>query len=315
MGLLSLDRGRHAVAVGIVTYRRPVELVRLLNALGEVSPPAEALEWIKTVVVDNSPDADAGPLIPSELAGRPVVYRHQPEPGISAARNAVIDAAYPDLVAFIDDDEVPSESWLAELGRAWSNNPTSGAVLGAVHYELPEQTPVDLLDSGVFDDRILVAGEPPEYFATGNSLIPTTLRDTFGPLFDPAFGLLGGEDGHLGERMRRAGIDVVAAPAAVVTEVVPPERLEPAWVKSRLGRKGGTMFLVEMSLARSPVEKFATVGKFGIHGVGRIALGAGLAFVDRMRGRSSWRGLRHVYLGLGHLRAIVRMPVAEYRRG
>ncbi len=300
--------------MGIVTYRREVELGRLLDALESVHPPALTLDWKYTVIVDNSPDADAEPFVPSQVAGRPVVYRHEPEPGISAARNAVVDAAYPDLVAFIDDDEVPSRSWLAGLDQAWHDNPSSGALMGTVRYDLPPHTPVDLLASGVFDDRVLVAGEPPEFFATGNSLIPTRLRDKFGPLFDPEFGLLGGEDGHLGERMRRAGIDIASAPQAVVTEMVSSQRVQRSWVRTRLERKGGTMFLVEMRLAPSHSQRSATVVKYALHAAGRIGLGCGLSLADRFRGKSMWRGLRHVHLGLGHLRAIARLPVAEYNR-
>lgn len=302
------------VVVGIITYRRPVGLARLLSSLERIEPPEPPLDWAATLVVDNSPDAEAKNAIPPTIAGRPVIYRHEPEPGISAARNAVVDAAYPQMVAFIDDDEVASPQWLSELTRVWGKHPNAGAVVGRVRYQLPDDAPRSAIASGVFDEMSLVEGEAPEYFATGNLLLRTTLRDDFGTLFDPAFGLLGGGDGHLGERLRRGGIAIVSAPSSVATETVTTDRLSNRWLRNRLERKGGTMLLVEMSLASGPLSVVAIAARFCLKAVGRIAFGLMVATADIARGEPAWRGRRQIHLGVGHLRALGRVPAADYRR-
>src|SRR5438270_702025 len=69
------------------------------------------------LVVDNSP-AGSGLDAAHAFADRaplPVEVRHVPERGLSRARNAVLDAADGDLLAFIDDDEIPEPWWLGAL--------------------------------------------------------------------------------------------------------------------------------------------------------------------------------------------------------
>ncbi|WP_083162661.1 glycosyltransferase family 2 protein [Mycobacterium aquaticum] len=86
------------------------------------------------VVVDNAPaDPNA---VPAALAALdvsvPVRYLREPRAGLSWARNTGWRAAQADIIAFIDDDEVPDRHWLAELVRGFATLPTVGCVSGAV---------------------------------------------------------------------------------------------------------------------------------------------------------------------------------------
>jgi GT2 family glycosyltransferase len=64
--------------------------------------------------------------------GVPVRYVLEPRAGHSRGKNAGWRAASADIVAFIDDDEVPDEYWLAEFVRGFSARPEVGCVTGMV---------------------------------------------------------------------------------------------------------------------------------------------------------------------------------------
>ena len=100
------------VSVCIPTYRRPEGLARLLDSLGRMKVPHDLRAEV--VVVDNDPEASAAPLA-SRYADFPLPIRwvHEPEANISVARNRSVDEARGEWVAFVDDDEVVDEGWLA----------------------------------------------------------------------------------------------------------------------------------------------------------------------------------------------------------
>ena len=72
---------------------------------------------IELVVVDNDQTPSAEPLTTALAAEAPfpVIYVHEPEPGVANARNAALEQASGDFIAFLDDDEEAPEGWLAAL--------------------------------------------------------------------------------------------------------------------------------------------------------------------------------------------------------
>jgi len=104
-------------AVVVPTYRRARLLPRLVTALEQqVDPPPFEL-----VVVDDASDDDT-PSVVTELARSasfPIVARRQPRnAGPAAARNLGWRTTSAEMVAFLDDDCVPSPGWLASLATA-----------------------------------------------------------------------------------------------------------------------------------------------------------------------------------------------------
>ncbi|SOD95053.1 mycofactocin biosynthesis glycosyltransferase MftF [Blastococcus haudaquaticus] len=97
-------RAADDVTVVVPVKDRPVELARLLAALG--SDPATA--DLPVVVVD---DGSAEPVTAPGVR----VVRHQVPEGPAAARNAGMRAAGTPLVAFLDSDCVPRTGWLERL--------------------------------------------------------------------------------------------------------------------------------------------------------------------------------------------------------
>ncbi|HEX8919676.1 MAG TPA: glycosyltransferase family 2 protein, partial [Chloroflexota bacterium] len=67
-------------------------------------------------------------------------YLYVPQPGLSRARNAGARHATSDIVAYIDDDAIPREDWLAALAREFED-PSVMVVAG--DYQLPGTTLVE----------------------------------------------------------------------------------------------------------------------------------------------------------------------------
>ncbi len=118
-----------AVSVVLCTRDRPKRVADCIREVAGQQYPAYEI-----VVVDNAPqDLGAVPAV-LETLDTPVPMRYVLETrgGLSWARNAGWKAATADIIAFLDDDEIPDEHWLAELVRGFSATSTVGCVTGMV---------------------------------------------------------------------------------------------------------------------------------------------------------------------------------------
>lgn len=117
------------VSVVLCTRDRPKRVADCIRRLAGQEYPSYEI-----VVVDNAPaDPDAVPFVLKSIDA-PVSVRYVVESrgGLSWARNAGWKAATADIVAFIDDDEIPDKHWLAELVRGFSARSDVGCVTGMV---------------------------------------------------------------------------------------------------------------------------------------------------------------------------------------
>jgi len=117
------------ISVVICTRDRPERLALCVRELARLEYPRYEI-----VVVDNAPaDLDAVPAALDALeVAVPVRYVLEARGGLSRARNTGWRTAGADIVAFIDDDEVPDKYWLAEIVRGFSATATVGCVTGVV---------------------------------------------------------------------------------------------------------------------------------------------------------------------------------------
>ncbi|WP_328517738.1 glycosyltransferase [Devosia algicola] len=225
-----------SVDICICTFRRPflAETLRSLAAL--------KIDQVKlrVVIADNDTVPSAQDLVATTRADFPwpIIYVHAPAANICIARNACLDAADADYVAFIDDDETVSPKWLSAL-LAEGRETGADAVLGPVRAVYDPATP-DWMVKGDFHSTlpVIVNGA----IRTGYTC--NVLIRRAGPFvalrFDLAFGQSGGEDTDYFHRLNALGGTIVQAPDALVYEPVPANRAGLPWLIRRRLRMGQT---------------------------------------------------------------------------
>lgn len=268
------------IAVCVATYKRPHLLGALLQGFEAMSTP-EGYD-VEIRIVDNDADESARATV-EDFAGRsrfPVRYTGQPERNIALTRNKALDFGPAELLAFIDDDEVPTHSWLVELVAGLGDR--FDLVIGNVEPRF-EQTPPAWVTRGAFHHKTSGrAGETIGWNGTRTS--NTLLRGKWiyedGFRFDERFGKSGGEDTQLFKRIQEAGGVFGAAPASVVVETVHKEQCTLAWLRKRFWNNGiNYERLVQGDGGRHPLVRFAARAARGtlnlLLGLPLIAFGRG----------------------------------------
>lgn len=118
----AVDDDQMSLSVVICTCspERTTQLWRLLRSLeGQTRRPTEVV-----VVVDSNPDLLAEV---QGLAPRATVAANRHQRGLSGARNTGVELSSGSIVAFVDDDAVPSPDWVERLGAAYRDPTVIGA--------------------------------------------------------------------------------------------------------------------------------------------------------------------------------------------
>jgi succinoglycan biosynthesis protein ExoM len=226
------------LAVCVNTYLRPEGLGRFLRALAAAvftdSPPQ-----IDVVVVDNDAGASARKFCEHARDWFPydLHYVVEKRRGIPQARNTALSVAMPiaDFVVITDDDVEPTPGWLAELLRVQGVY-QADVVAGPNPPRFIEEPPAWAVEGRFFESPRRATGILIDKAATNNVLVRSGALEQMGRLFDESFGLKGGEDTELFERMARAGHRMVWADAAIVYECIPSTRATLRWLLQRAYR-------------------------------------------------------------------------------
>lgn len=307
------------VVVAVLTYRRSdnlrAVLPHLLRQAGQVVPPASVL------VVDNDTVPSASALVAALTEdGRTAQYRHEPQPGIAAARNTALDEAVQAgarAVVFIDDDEIPEPGWLATLVEYWQAC-GADAVAGPVLARYPPDIGPWLRDGGLFDRPRRATGTKLHGAATNNLLLDLEALHRLELRFNPDFGITGGSDTMLTHAMVRAGADLRWCDEAQVSEEVSAGRSSRRWVLRRAFRTGNVWGRVAITLARQEgsLARVANRGELLARAVKRVAEGllrANAGVLSRNVGTRA-RGAADVAAGLGLATSVFGYVYTEYRR-
>ncbi|MEM8751484.1 MAG: glycosyltransferase family 2 protein [Pseudomonadota bacterium] len=221
---------RESVDVCVCTYRRP-HLEQTLRSLAAQNAPGIA---IRMLVADNDEAPTAKPLVEGVAAevGTPILYLHAPSRNISLARNACLEAAGADWVAFIDDDEVAPPDWLARL-RTAAEAEGADVVFGPALAVYPDDAP-DWIKAGDYHTNRAPAHDGE--VRTGHTC-NALMRWRGAAWRDQRFllekGRTGGEDVEFFFRLSRGGARLAEAADAPVYEPAAPERLTYDWIKRR----------------------------------------------------------------------------------
>jgi GT2 family glycosyltransferase len=179
---------------------------------------------------------------------------HERARGATRARNAGIDRASGDVIAFVDDDVVPAADWLSHLvapvvsGRA---DAAGGRVALDPSVPLPHWLGDDYLGYLAYYDRGVeqheLAGD--DFVLTANAAFRTEQLRTLGG-FDEVLGPRAGapmvnDDVDLCRRLVAAGARIVYVPDAVVVHDLPPSRLTRSYMIRRAYAQGRSDWLLD----------------------------------------------------------------------
>jgi glycosyltransferase involved in cell wall biosynthesis len=214
------------VAVCVCTCNRQASLERLLERLGAAGLEGLAPDRVSLVVVDNAPGGAAAGLCRDHRArlGVPLHYVEEPERGISFARNSAIGTALgqgAELVAFVDDDDLPEPDWLRQL-LLRQRQTSADLVFGLATMPAGIEIPPALRHIPDFRPRSLEAVNRwglPAAAGTCNVLLHRRLLlglAAEGRVFLPELALTGGGDTELFVRAHKRGFRSAVAPASVV---------------------------------------------------------------------------------------------------
>ena len=262
------DGAVRSVAVCIPTYRRPASLDRLLQAIAQQRFESAPHPRVRVIVIDNSPDGegvrvceDVSPTFPFPLS-----WATEPEPGVSETRNrAVRSAREPQgLVAFIDDDSYPCETWLEQM-LAVEGAHDADVVSGPVEPEFETTPPAWMVRGGFYSRPRMATGTETGPLRAGNILIRDSVFDSVAePWFDPRMGLTGGEDFLFLSRAEAGGATMVWADEAVVFESVPSARVSVGWLLRRWYRLGTNASICERELRPGISTMLIRLVKLGV---------------------------------------------------
>lgn len=315
-----MARRRLNVRIAVLTYKRPEDIAATLPRLTtQAAAVTDQDTQADVVVVDNDPAGGAREFVEAFAAAQSnvsVLYQHEPTPGIAAARNRALDTADGiDLLVFIDDDERPTQDWLALLLETYRQH-HSAAVVGPVISEY-EVEPDPWVKAGrFFDRRRLPTGTKLDVAATNNLLLDLEQIEAHDLRFDQQFGLSGGSDTMFTRTLHKQGGELIWCDEAVVVDVVPATRVTRDWVLQRAFRSGSSWSLTSLELVDTPRERNIVRLRLSGRGLLRLVGGATRMAIGTL-GRSQSqqaRGRRTISRGAGMVSGAWGHVYSEYKR-
>lgn len=305
-----------AASIVICTHRRPELLGACLDSLigqrvGGGSPdPANGIRGAHEIlVIDNSALAEGRPVVESRQAAfalRGVPLRHilEVRPGVGFARNRGVAEAAGALIAFIDDDERACDGWLERLLEPFHRlGDAVDIVAGEVEPDFGDVPRPDWLTDTMlhlfscrwgWDSEARFLREA-EWFGEGNCAFRKRLMD--GRSFPTDLGRKGdgllANEGMVFMEMRGAGAAVYYVPAATVSHVIHPDRLNRRWLMRRMFNQGVSNRLMQRRSGQAEQRCDFNVNLADLAAID----------VDTLEGEGLWAMIR-LYYELGYASAL-----------
>ena len=239
MSIMREQLKQNHISVCICTFKRPAMLAKALD--GVISQVTDDKFTFDIIVVDNDRDRSAKDTVQRYhlQTGIRIIYDCESEQNISLTRNRAIRNAAGELIAFLDDDEFPGNTWLLNLYRTLLSSKVDG-VLGPIfpHFEIPP--PLWVVKSGLLERRSFSTDTPLDAkdMRTGNVLFYSRILECEATPFDPRFGRTGGEDGDFFRRMTGRGYKFTWCNEAPIYETVNPDRFKRTYFIKRAILRG-----------------------------------------------------------------------------
>ena len=267
---------------------------------------------VEVIVADND-CGDQVPALVDEFSAHLRTIRSVAVPvrGITAARNALVDAAFDsapdwDWLIMLDDDGVVQPGWYATLLDVARR--TGADVTGAtVIFPLPPQAGLLARNSAFALPSRWPTGIVPALQGGQNICIARQVEAIVArPWFNPAYGLTGGEDHEFFARIRRAGGRFAWADDAVVSEPQPLERLSGRSILYRSLTTGITTARTDRQIDGALASLAATARCVG------MSIGATLVYALTLRKDDTARAIIAVAYAVGRIPGVSRLVDSRY---
>lgn len=222
-------------SIAVPTFRRPEGLEACLASLVAASAASTSTHRLEEIlVIDNDAGGSAAAVVRAaqDRTVIPIRYVCEANPGVVAARNRALEEATGEVLAFIDDDETAEGDWPLGLVDELERRPADLAG-GPVRNRFQEPPPDWFVQGGFLVRDEPRTGTELPWLRSGNLAVRLAAIRAAALRFDDAFNRTGGEDVEFTKRASAAGLRLSWAADAVVTETVPPSRIEPAWLTQR----------------------------------------------------------------------------------
>ena len=198
--------GLPTIDVIVATRNRPVDLVRLLDALAK-----QTVRDFRTFIVDQSDDPSVGSRAVRSLGDDRVVHLPQSGTGKSRALNYALGHTTATLLLFTDDDCVPPPDWVA-TARSAGNRSGIALCFGRVTAHEQHDHGSEFMPVSEFDERVVLRcgwlRSRPSFGMGANMCVRRVDLEACGG-FDERFGpgseLRAAEDVELAYRIQRRG--------------------------------------------------------------------------------------------------------------
>ena len=237
------------VTIAICTRNRPLDLERALYSLTRVRGIEDIMET-EVLIVDNSDSPQINAWVRNKFQENGFRWLWESKPGLSNARNVALENSTALWVAFLDDDAIPDANWLSAL-RTNIHQPGLGVIGGTInpiwpYNEEPEWVPRSLREAYTILDRYkksFVMADDGFVYGANFAVLRSAALDAGG--FNSELGrsgesLLSGEEISIQNAIRRSGYKVFFESEMVISHIIDPIRVKPAWLIRRIAWEGMT---------------------------------------------------------------------------
>lgn len=238
-------------SICILTYKRPKLLEKLLDSL-YLQEKINKSEF-EIIVIDNDESQSAKIVVSSHKINNSyfsVRYYIQKKRNLSISRNLAINESKGYYILFIDDDEHADKFWAYELINSIYKY-EADVVFGRLELSFDSVIPNYLKNRDFYFPKSLPSGSEAKVFYSGNVIIKKSILKELNLSFDEKYGLTGGEDSHLFQRIKEAGKKLIFTNEAVIYEFVPMNRGKLYYLLKRNFRSGNGYILRTIDLNSS----------------------------------------------------------------
>lgn len=271
------------ITVAIPTYNGARRLPAVLDQLQQ-QQGLETISWEIIVCDNNSCDRTVAVVhgYQQHWAGpAPLRYRFEPRQGAAFARQRAVEEAQGELVAFLDDDNIPATDWLSQVWQFAQQHPEAGAFGSQIHGQFGDSLPKDFDKIACFL-AIIERGDRPHLYQPRSKILP------------PAAGLVvrrrvwlstvperlflnnkGKEAGLASEdleallHIQKAGWQIWYNADMVVTHQIPASRLERDYLMALMRCVGLSRFYIRF-LGSSPLERIFKLPAYAVNDLRRL---------------------------------------------